>query len=418
MRRDYRIGSIEISDGTVFANCYDILYDEPFKKYLGKPESENAILNAQDLLNDETFSINDEVRAEIEEIFSIKALPGVEEAYEENIEKKDTLLERLNQIDRNNNNAYDLKNLYCSCELNEADKKLVESYIDSPIRLYRFLSTKLEEEFLVEKRPSISDVLKKDYQSGQTRNDKSVTSAKNLPAEKLQYQRFPGGKVSIGGKYYPGSILRVRVKESAGDNWVPYKEYRTKYKDSKILSFKLDENLLEKTVYVQIQEGEDIIVDKVKYKDYLTYKGKNIKLVTKKDYDEYNKHKDDTPKENSAFDGDEVTVNGKTYDKNNIILTVSPVEHSWGGDMANSMSFMEFEQLLKNGKMSNLYKFIGNIDNTIGLVKVEPSEVEEEVTKWFDNIMSKIYPKEWARVIKRREHSKEIERKLKERGVI
>lgn len=418
MRREYRIDSIEISDGTVFANCYDILYDEPFKKYLGKPESENAILNAQDLLQDETFSITDEVRAEIEEIFSVKALPGVEEAYEENVEKKDTLLEKINQIDRNNNNAYDLKNLYCSCELNEADKKLIESYIDSPIRLYRFLSTKLEEEFLVEKRPSVSDVMKKDYQYGQTRNNKSVTSAKNLPVEKLQYQRFPGGKVSIGGKYYPGSILRVRIKESEEDKWIPYKEYRTKYKDSKVLSFKLDEILLEKTVYVQIQEDEDIIVDKVKYKDYLTYTGKDIKLVTKKDYIEYIKHKDDTPKEKSTFDGDEVTVDGKTYDKNNIILTVSPVEHSWGSNMENSMSLMEFEQLIKKGSMRDLYKFIGNIDNTIGLVKVEPSEVEEEVTKWFNNIMSKIYPKEWSSVIKRKEHSKEIERKLKERGVI
>ena len=72
MQSEYRVKRIYTEeDGGVVAKCYDILYGEDFEKYLGYPDEFDGKENASNLLQDSTYEMSDELRAEIEELFNI-----------------------------------------------------------------------------------------------------------------------------------------------------------------------------------------------------------------------------------------------------------------------------------------------------------------------------------------------------------
>jgi hypothetical protein len=393
MRREYRIDSIEIDSGTVFANCYDILYDEPFKKYLGKPESENAILNAQDLLQDETFSINDEVRKEIEEIFSIKALPGIEEAYEENIEKKElskNLSERFNEIDRRTNNAYNLKCLYEAVEYTEEENKLLEELIKtSSIRKLNEILDQVYQQSFLHERQSIGDIKKSIDDNDKAQGDgklKGNNSPTKNSLNSIQFRRFPGGKVKIEGRYYPGDLVIVSAKnkKSRKTEEFPYPEFislidRDNYQVQiiDVIDFNPKEVIYLKGLD---KNGNQYVGYKMTLKGfYETPDSDELVEISKEEYDKL-------PHIILIDKGDFIIINGKKYKKSEIKLHSSLTGDGEDPELGETVTFEELEKAFENLDDKFMYKFLGNSGKVI---KIEPEEIQNELANWYSTNIKK-----------------------------
>ena len=155
MNAEYRVKEIFTDEETmdVIANCYDILYGEDFEKFLGNPDDFDGKENASALLNDPTYEISPEIRADIEDIFGVKEFDDEQDYdsyqfydfgdddFEDEDEEEFTvptsrvrqesfnLREALNQIDIDTYNKYDLLNLYESCDLSENEKRALANIV-------------------------------------------------------------------------------------------------------------------------------------------------------------------------------------------------------------------------------------------------------------------------------------------------
>ena len=158
MDANFRVNEIFTDEDTydVIAKCYDIIYDEEFEKFLGNPNEFSGKENASNLLKDSNYEIPDDIRADIEDIFSVTEFDAENEyntGYQfydfdddEDLDddfddekalallgrgKKESfnLREALNQIDIDTYNKYDLLNLYESCNLNENEKRALANIV-------------------------------------------------------------------------------------------------------------------------------------------------------------------------------------------------------------------------------------------------------------------------------------------------
>lgn len=157
MQSEYRVKRIYTEeDGGVVAKCYDILYGEDFEKYLGYPDDFDGKENASNLLQDSTYEMSDELRAEIEELFNVEEFNDEQDYdgyqffdFDDDFDDEDddedemnqralammgkresfNLREALNQIDIDTYNKYDLLNLYESCDLKENEKRALANIV-------------------------------------------------------------------------------------------------------------------------------------------------------------------------------------------------------------------------------------------------------------------------------------------------
>lgn len=178
MNADYRVKRIYTEEETnaIIAVCYDLLYEEEFEKYLGYPDEFDGKENASTLLNDSTYEMTDELRAEIESTFGVKEFDS-EQDYDgyqfydfgdddfddeddedfavptKNLKRESfNLREALNQIDIDTDNKYDLLNLYEACNLKENEKRALANIVydqNDPSVIYdtlnnRFLGKEIE----------------------------------------------------------------------------------------------------------------------------------------------------------------------------------------------------------------------------------------------------------------------------------
>ena len=173
MQSEYRVKRIYTEeDGGVVAKCYDILYGEDFEKYLGFPDDFDGKENASNLLQDSTYAMSDELRAEIEELFHIAEFNDEQDYdgyqffdFDDDFDDEDddedemnqkalamlgkresfNLREALNQIDLNTDNKYDLLNLYESCDLKENEKRALANIVydqEDPSVIYDTLNNR------------------------------------------------------------------------------------------------------------------------------------------------------------------------------------------------------------------------------------------------------------------------------------
>lgn len=187
MQSEYRVKRIYTEeDGGVVAKCYDILYGEDFEKYLGYPDDFDGKENASNLLQDSTYEMSDELRAEIEELFNVSEFNDEqdydgyqfydfedEEYLDDDFDDEKALAllgrdkresfnlrEALNQIDIDTDNKYDLLNLYESCDLKENEKRVLANIVydqEDPRVIYDTLNNRYVSGEEIEESKSTDD---------------------------------------------------------------------------------------------------------------------------------------------------------------------------------------------------------------------------------------------------------------------
>lgn len=281
MERVYRVLSIKESDNGYYLNCYDTIYDESFKKQLGKPTSKEAVLNTEDILQDSDYDISDTLREEIKAIF------GITDIIDNYIDDE--------YLDKTNIST-------------EEEDFGIDEFAES-LNIYPLYKKKLLE---YSNRPLIRDIIKKD--SDEIKSDKrfkSKTSAQTSDTSKINFKRFPGGKVKVGPKYYPKDLVLVTLKgtNNPDTNTYSYSEYeKMPNKDKlKILAIQVININPNEILYVK-QVGDILKINpktgKEEYTDKLEWIGYRVKakdyyetpddgykseIITKEEYDKLTK---------------------------------------------------------------------------------------------------------------------------------
>lgn len=279
MERVYRVLSIKESNNGYYLNCYDTIYDESFKKQLGKPTSKEAVLNTEDILQDSDYDISDTLREEIKNIFGITDIVN-DDIDDEYSEQKDV-------------------------DIEEEDSG-IDEFAES-LNIYPIYKKKLLE---YSNRPLIRDIIKKDGDEIKLdKKYKSKISSQSSGTSKINFKRFPGGKVKVGPRYYPKDFVSVTVKGASdpntNSNTFTYSEYEnmpnkdklkilaTHIKDinpNEILYAKQRTPILKKNPKTGKKEPTSKVMwigFKVKAKDYyeMPDDGYKLELITKEEYD-------------------------------------------------------------------------------------------------------------------------------------